>query len=96
MLFHPRPDRPTEPNAGILRLAPGAHHPIHNHDFAQVWYVLEGTFVIDGRKQGTLTVKFKPSKPGPDKLTGTFKLSVCSDKTCEIEAPKIALDVTCT
>ena len=48
MLFHPRPERPTEPNAGILRLASGAHHPIHNHDFAQVWYVLEGTFKIDG------------------------------------------------
>ena len=32
MLFHPRPERPTEPNAGILRLEPGAHHPIHNHD----------------------------------------------------------------
>jgi len=48
MMFHPRPERPTEPNAGILRLAPGAHHPIHNHDFAQVWYVLEGTFRIDG------------------------------------------------
>ena len=27
MLFHPRPERPTEPNAGILRLEPGAHHP---------------------------------------------------------------------
>jgi len=49
MMFHPRPERPTEPNAGILRLAPGAHHPIHNHDFAQVWYVLEGTFKIDGK-----------------------------------------------
>ena len=49
MLFHPRPERPTEPNAGILRLEPGAHHPIHNHEFAQVWYVLEGTFKIDGR-----------------------------------------------
>jgi redox-sensitive bicupin YhaK (pirin superfamily) len=49
MLFHPRPERPTEPNAGILRLEPGAHHPIHNHDFAQVWYVLEGTFEIDGK-----------------------------------------------
>jgi hypothetical protein len=48
MMFHPRPERPTEPNAGILRLVPGAHHPIHNHDFAQVWYVLEGTFEIDG------------------------------------------------
>ena len=48
MLFHPRPERPTEPNAGILRLEPGAYHPLHNHDFAQVWYVLSGTFTIDG------------------------------------------------
>ncbi len=50
MLFHPRPERPTEPNAGILRLAPGAHHPVHNHEFAQVWYVLEGVFTIDGQE----------------------------------------------
>ena len=48
MLFHPSAERPTEPNAGILRLEPGAHHPLHHHEFAQVWYVLEGTFKIDG------------------------------------------------
>ena len=29
MPFHPRKERPTEPNAGILRLEPGAHHPLH-------------------------------------------------------------------
>ena len=50
MMFHPRAERPTEPNAGILRLEPGAHHPLHYHDFAQVWYVLEGTFPIGGRE----------------------------------------------
>jgi redox-sensitive bicupin YhaK (pirin superfamily) len=49
MLFHPRPERPTEPNAGILRLEPGAHHPEHYHGFAQVWYILKGEFTIDGR-----------------------------------------------
>jgi mannose-6-phosphate isomerase-like protein (cupin superfamily) len=48
MLFHPRPERPTEPNAGILRLEPGAHHPEHYHGFAQVWYILSGEFTIDG------------------------------------------------
>jgi hypothetical protein len=48
MLFHPRPERPTEPNAGILRLEPGAFHPEHYHGFAQVWYVLKGEFRIDG------------------------------------------------
>jgi mannose-6-phosphate isomerase-like protein (cupin superfamily) len=44
MLFHPRPERPTEPNAGVLRLEPGAYHPEHYHGFAQVWYVLKGEF----------------------------------------------------
>lgn len=54
----------------------------------------QGTFALDGEKRGTLTVKFKPDKPGTAKLVGTFKLSVCTEETCEIEAPKIALDVT--
>ena len=60
MLFHPQPDRPTQPNAGILRLEPGAYHPRHNHDFAQVWYVLEGTFKIDGNVVGPGTMVFHP------------------------------------
>lgn len=60
MLFHPRPERPTEPNAGILRLAPGAHHPIHRHDFAQVWYILEGTFRIGQGTYGPGTMLFHP------------------------------------
>ena len=46
MLFHPRADRPTEPNAGLVRYEPGSHHPFHKHDFAQVWYILEGEFRI--------------------------------------------------
>ena len=49
MLFHPRPERPTEPNAGFVRYEPGAHHPMHRHDFAQIWYILEGTFIIGGK-----------------------------------------------
>ena len=56
MLFHPRADRPTEPNAGFVRYEAGAHHPLHRNDFAQVWYILEGTFTIGGRsyKPGTM------------------------------------------
>ncbi len=46
MLFHPRAARPTEPNAGLVRYEPGSHHPFHKHDFAQVWYILEGEFRI--------------------------------------------------
>jgi hypothetical protein len=60
MLFHPRPQRPTEPNAGILRLEPGAHHPLHYHDFAQVWYILDGTFRIGGHEYGPGTMIFHP------------------------------------
>ena len=60
MLFHPRPERPTEPNAGILRLAPGGYHPEHYHGFAQVWYVLSGEFIIDGVCHGPGTVIFHP------------------------------------
>jgi len=60
MLFHPRPEQPTEPNAGILRLEPGARHPLHYHDFAQVWYILAGTFRIGGGEYGPGTMIFHP------------------------------------
>jgi len=30
-LFHSRLDRPTEPNAGFLKYAPGASFPLHRH-----------------------------------------------------------------
>jgi len=60
MMFHPRPQRPTEPNAGILRLEPGAHHPEHYHGFAQVWYILSGEYEIDGKMYGPGTMLFHP------------------------------------
>ena len=56
MLFHPRPECPTEPNAGFVRYEPGAHHPMHRHDFAQVWYILEGVFTIGDRTYGPGTM----------------------------------------
>lgn len=69
MLFHPRPERPTEPNAGLLRLEPGAHHPEHYHGFAQVWYILKGEFDIDGTRFGPGTMVFHPDPH----VEGTFK-----------------------
>jgi hypothetical protein len=60
MLFHPRPECPTEPNAGLVRYDPGAHHPLHKHDFAQVWYILEGEFRIGARTYGPGTMLFYP------------------------------------
>ena len=49
MTFPPGPAQPAAPYAGILRLKPGAHHPEHDHGFAQVWFILKGAFTIDGR-----------------------------------------------
>jgi len=42
--FHPSPDDPTQPNAGVLRYEAGEGFVTHRHDFAQVWYVIEGEF----------------------------------------------------
>jgi len=47
-LFHARPERPTEPNAGFLKYAPGASFPLHRHDFAQIWHIIEGEFTFAG------------------------------------------------
>ena len=60
MLFHPSPEQPTAPNAGILRLEPGAHHPEHYHGFAQVWFILKGEFTIDGRLCPPGTMLYHP------------------------------------
>lgn len=53
----------------------------------------DGTFALDDARHGTLTLTFRPNAPGSAKLVGTFKLSVCSDETCEIETPKLELAV---
>ena len=56
--FHPRPERPTEPNAGFLKYAPGASFPLHRHDFAQVWYIIEGEFTFAGKLYGPGTIAY--------------------------------------
>jgi hypothetical protein len=53
----------------------------------------DGAFALGDARHGTLTVTFHPAAPGTTKLVGMFKLSVCSDDTCEIETPKIELAV---
>tara|TARA_B100000459_G_scaffold134262_1_gene89834 strand:+ start:73 stop:276 length:204 start_codon:yes stop_codon:yes gene_type:complete len=35
--FHPSADKPTQPNAGVLRYDAGKVLVTHRHDFAQVW-----------------------------------------------------------
>lgn len=58
MLFHPTPENPTEPNAGVLNYEPGGGHPLHSHYFAQVWYILKGEFVIGGETYGEGTMVY--------------------------------------
>jgi quercetin dioxygenase-like cupin family protein len=59
-LFHPNPERPTEPNAGLVRHAPGEGFPLHRHDFAQVWYVLEGQFQFGDKTLGPGSIVYMP------------------------------------
>ena len=58
MVFHPTPDDPTSPNAGILNYLPGGGFPLHKHDFAQVWYVIEGEFRMGERTYGPGTIVY--------------------------------------
>ncbi|MEO8699895.1 MAG: hypothetical protein ABI867_07615 [Kofleriaceae bacterium] len=53
-----------------------------------------GAWKRDGEKTGTLALTLKPARPGVARVSGTFKLSVCTEANCEIESPKIAFDVT--
>lgn len=55
-----------------------------------------GTFTVDDTHHGTMTITFRPSKAGTLTLSGTFKLSVCSEDECAIDAPKIALTIPAT
>jgi len=55
-----------------------------------------GSFAIDGAKHGTMTIKFRPAAAGTATLIGTFKLSVCSDDTCEIESPRLEIAIPVT
>ncbi len=69
MLFHPDAERPSDPNAGFVRYEPGAHHPTHRHDFAQVWYILEGEFTIGEKLYGPGTMVFHPDPHYEDALS---------------------------
>ena len=57
-LFHPTIERPTAPNVGFLHYEAGAGFPLHKHDFAQVWYIIDGTFRMGTKEYGPGTVVF--------------------------------------
>lgn len=49
MVIHPSDADPDAPNAGTIRHPAGTGFPLHKHDFAQVWYVLEGECQLGDR-----------------------------------------------
>ena len=77
-LFHPRPERPTEPNLGFLRYKPGAGFPLHKHDFAQVWYIINGEFKINGKVYGPSTLASCPIPILNTKCIPTLAVPCCS------------------
>jgi hypothetical protein len=52
-----------------------------------------GDFHEDGEKAGTMTVRFKPSSAGEARVSGTYKMSVCSAENCQIETQSVTLGV---
>jgi hypothetical protein len=55
-----------------------------------------GTFTPGDIKTGTHTIKLRAETAGTLNVSGTFKLSVCTDDVCKIETPKIAFAVPVT
>ena len=47
----------------------------------------------EGEKTATMTVRFKPTAAGEAKVSGVYKLSVCSASQCQIETQAVALSV---
>jgi hypothetical protein len=52
-----------------------------------------GDFREEGEKSATMTVRFKPTATGEARVTGTYKMSVCSAENCQIETPTVTLAV---
>ncbi len=52
-----------------------------------------GDFVEQGEKAALLTVRFKPSSAGEAKVSGTYKMSVCSAENCQIEQETVDLSI---
>jgi hypothetical protein len=52
-----------------------------------------GDFREEGEKSATMTVRFKPTAAGEARVSGTYKMSVCSAENCQIETQAVTLAV---
>jgi hypothetical protein len=71
--------------------APGVQF-LGNGD-ANVFSRAAGDFRDEGEKAATLTVRFKPTASGEARVSGTYKMSVCSAENCQIEQQAVNLAV---
>ena len=58
-----------------------------------VGLVAPAAFAVTGTTTGRLLVRFTRPGAGPVRVTGGFKLSVCSADVCQIETARLAVDV---
>jgi hypothetical protein len=49
-----------------------------------------GDFKIDAEKKATMTVKYVADKPGNVTINGTYKMSVCSKDSCQLETQELS------
>jgi hypothetical protein len=52
-----------------------------------------GDFKIDEEKKATMTVKYLADKPGNVTINGTYKMSVCSKDSCQLETQELSIVV---
>ena len=71
--------------------APGVQF-LGNGD-ANVFSRAAGDYREDGEKAATLIVRFKPTASGDARVSGTYKMSVCSAENCQIEQQQVSLAV---
>jgi len=60
---------------------------------ANIFSKAAGDYQENGEKAATLTVRFKPTAAGEAKVSGTYKMSVCSAENCQIEQQAVTLAV---
>ena len=56
----PAPGTPDGAQCGIFEIRAGRGLSLHRHDFAQVWYIIEGEFTFAGKLYGPGTIAYMP------------------------------------
>lgn len=73
----------------VAAAAPGVTYLAEGNAFSRA----SGDFKEEGEKAATMTVRFKPTSTGAAKVSGTYRMSVCSAENCQMEQPTVTLSV---